>query len=401
MAHLRRHQLREPLSKYRRPQNPHTIQSHPSARALQATMNVAALEDDLKLLQIDVGAEQSSSPTSPLHNVSSDHFVHSCLEQSYPQLLKYQHYQEVDDLALDILNTDWSRGDYIRIAAGNLLAGAVLVDDTQALLINCIELYNRKPSIDPHHERFGSPFMVSSLPTLSHRYQKISVVNKVEDKSKKLIIGTLVFNVLITSSIRLDTKFPAEVGASTFNFAPSKRTQLFLSSRSIEAANRAIAEKQQTYGMHDFMSTLRQVRTRFTNPKTYTIARFSTEWTHFAGSMPYTVFTIGDKPNVDSTNSNILCARALSLVANAVKFHDGILYKSDFTNLMLGLKDSAGKTTLANLIQLFEKEDKMNIIGNSAVESLLMDMAQICTRELRVANDSVKQAIVEHMESLE
>lgn len=82
----------------------------------QATMNVVASEDDLKLMQLfnnekvtvkaELSVKNQSSPASPILNTLTNHFVHSCLQQNYPQLLKHQRYQEVDHLALDILNTD-------------------------------------------------------------------------------------------------------------------------------------------------------------------------------------------------------------------------------------------------------------------------------------------------------
>lgn len=289
----------------------------------------------------------------------------------------------------------------MRIAAGNLLAGAILVDKGQALLINCVELYNRKPSINPHHERFGSRFMVSSLPTLSHRYKRISVISKVEDQSKKLIIGTLlVFNALVTSSIILDINLPAEVGAFTFKFNPSNNTQLFLSTRSIESANKAIAHKAKVYALHDINCSLRQVRSRLTSPNTYTFARFHTEWTHYNDSMPYTIFTIADKPNADRNNSGIACARVLSTVANAMRFNEGNIDKTDIVDIMAGVKESAAKAAMTGLVNLFEDKNKMNIIGNQEVESLLMNLAEICIRELKVANKNIKTCITVHMNDL-
>jgi hypothetical protein len=102
------------------------------------------------------------------------------------------------------------------------------VEDGQALLINCVELYNRTSTIDPHHERFGARFMIGTTPSLKNLYK---------DNSKKLIIGTHVFNALITSSIRVDRTFDPELGPSTFLFTPSTETKVYISSLNIEQAN--------------------------------------------------------------------------------------------------------------------------------------------------------------------
>lgn len=69
--------------------------------------------------------------------------------------------------------------------------------------------------MDFHHERFGSEFMQSSMPNVNNRYKKVNIVNKYEEKSRKLIIGTLVFNALIILSLQLDITTEPEVGPST------------------------------------------------------------------------------------------------------------------------------------------------------------------------------------------
>jgi hypothetical protein len=58
-----------------------------------------------------------------------------------------------------------------------------------------------------------------------------------DDKSTKLIIGTCVFNVLVKSSVRVDTEYAnAELGPTTKKFNPSYKTKVFLSQKPIEAA---------------------------------------------------------------------------------------------------------------------------------------------------------------------
>ncbi|ORE08786.1 hypothetical protein BCV72DRAFT_322855, partial [Rhizopus microsporus var. microsporus] len=144
-------------------------------------------------------------------------------------------------------------------------------------LINYIELYNCKPSLNPHYERFGSRYMVGSCPSMNNKYNNVNTMSKVEDKSKKLLIGTLVFNGLVTSSIRLYQIHPTEVGTSTFLFSPTKETKVYVSSGSTEQVNRTISQKLEITNSHDLGSQLRQVRSRLTSPRTYVSSRFSSQ----------------------------------------------------------------------------------------------------------------------------
>ncbi|KAI9273365.1 hypothetical protein EDC94DRAFT_580329 [Helicostylum pulchrum] len=70
-----------------------------------------------------------------------------------------------------------------------LLSSAIFVEDRQILLVNCIELYYRKPSIDLHFEKFGATFNKSSIPALTSRYKKVNLIKRLEDKSEELTVG--------------------------------------------------------------------------------------------------------------------------------------------------------------------------------------------------------------------
>ncbi|KAI8081064.1 hypothetical protein BDF21DRAFT_339074, partial [Thamnidium elegans] len=130
--------------------------------------------------------------------------LHHCLSNSeYKSLLNYEDYQEITANTISVLNMDWKIDQYYRIVCGFLLSGTIFVEGREILLINCIELYNRKPSIDLHFEKFGATFNKSSVPTLNNRYKKVNVIKRSEDESEKLIIDTLVFNGPVTSSLRL------------------------------------------------------------------------------------------------------------------------------------------------------------------------------------------------------
>lgn len=100
-------------------------------------------------------------------------------------------------------------------ASGQLLAGVMLVDGRQTLLVNCIELCNRKPSIDAHYERFGAKFMNDSTPSFTNKYYGVKTVSKINDRSRKFTV----FNALVTPSLCLDKDNAApEVDASAYMY---------------------------------------------------------------------------------------------------------------------------------------------------------------------------------------
>lgn len=182
--------------------------------------------------------------------VGNGDYLFHCLSSnssSYKGVLEYGNYIEVDEQMLNILNTDWADHPYLRLACAQLLAGAIIVENRDILLINCVEVYNRKITLDRHYERFGgAKFEQSSLPLLKNKYEKINIVKLRDDNSTKLIIGTFVFNALVTSSLRLDKdNCEPEVGSSTYSFTPSYSTKVYISNRSVTAANRTINQRSQ------------------------------------------------------------------------------------------------------------------------------------------------------------
>lgn len=177
----------------------------------KATININTSSEDLATIssfsdahvQLDLQVGEKNLSTEYVSSIPAPtDYVHYCLQKVYPGLLKNQEYEEINSSALKMLNQDWKNKPYLRIACGQLSAGSVFVEGNEALLVNCIELHNRKPSVDPHYERFGSQYMVHSGPSLNNLYGNLNIISKVEDKSKKLEIGTLVFNILVTSSVR-------------------------------------------------------------------------------------------------------------------------------------------------------------------------------------------------------
>ncbi|KAI8988045.1 hypothetical protein BDF20DRAFT_804306, partial [Mycotypha africana] len=140
----------------------------------------------------------------------------------YRQILAFEEYRHITEEHLDLLNSHWRKRSYMFMITSQLLAGAILVDGSQALLLNGVKSYSRYPSIDAHFENVSSTQELS-IPQLSSQYSNKLKITKINmDNSEKLILGSKTMNILVISSIRIDdSKIAPEVGPSTFNFTPS------------------------------------------------------------------------------------------------------------------------------------------------------------------------------------
>lgn len=134
-----------------------------------------------------------------------------------------QSYQEIKEEMAGFLNEDWSLCPQMRYACSRLLVGSILLDTTsgRALLVNCVEIYGRRRTLDSHREnskvKMGMP-STSLLPPSNSRYPAVWPVSIRDTDGNKLIIGTKTFDVLVTSSLRLDCSMDPEIGPNTSNF---------------------------------------------------------------------------------------------------------------------------------------------------------------------------------------
>ncbi|KAI9494788.1 hypothetical protein BDB00DRAFT_871063 [Zychaea mexicana] len=113
-------------------------------------------------------------------------------------------HEELSDETCDILNQDWLQYPQLRYCTSQLLAGAIVVEEGVAIIIDTIEPYARDTLLDAHHERrlFGS---ASSFPS-------------------------------VPASLRLDS-ISVNLGPTTSHFAPSQNTRVSLDSHLLELAN--------------------------------------------------------------------------------------------------------------------------------------------------------------------
>ncbi|KAI7853567.1 hypothetical protein BDC45DRAFT_148601 [Circinella umbellata] len=75
-------------------------------------------------------------------------------------------HEEITKETVSLLNEDWLQYPQLHFCLSQLLAGAILIDGTSALVINSIEPYCRDVLLDAHHERrlFDSASSYSQTP---------------------------------------------------------------------------------------------------------------------------------------------------------------------------------------------------------------------------------------------
>ena len=154
------------------------------------------------------------------------------------------------------------------------------------------------------------------------------------DKSEKLTLGSKTMNLLVISSIRIDdSKLAPEVGPSTKNFTPSKDTRIFVSTSSIYLANKILKDPD-SLKLSDPLVHLRQLRSKFHQRSTYSLARCYSVFTQDITVQPYTIYTL-----VNSTSKNDTCSimgsGVMELVGNSFFEENGMLKKMKLNSYFL------------------------------------------------------------------
>ncbi|KAG0195624.1 hypothetical protein BGX28_000978, partial [Mortierella sp. GBA30] len=136
----------------------------------------------------------------------------------YASTLLSRTFVELDKAMCELLNDDWRLKPQLQYACAQMLAGAIMFNtkNGQAIIINTLEVYGRKQSIDAHCETFsvrkGVAIKSSLPPNTDFRYDGVWPLTMPGSDGDQLVLGTQSFNALVTSSLRLDSNIPASVG---------------------------------------------------------------------------------------------------------------------------------------------------------------------------------------------
>ncbi|KAF9922698.1 hypothetical protein BGZ65_009399, partial [Modicella reniformis] len=198
----------------------------------------------------------------------------------------------------------------------------------QAIVINTVEVYGRLKTLDAHREqsvvRKGIPVASSLPPPFRTPYKNVWPLTIHSQEGDRLVIGTLSFNALVTSSLRLDTKMDASVGEHTLPFllsdpAHSLRTRIFLDYDSVETGLRLAASPDATcVSNSDKVCQLRQTKTKFHDLSTYYLCRASSQFAQGHVYQPCTLYTLSSSDLIQSgaglAASNIFRTIALNVL---------------------------------------------------------------------------------------
>ncbi|ORE00795.1 hypothetical protein BCV72DRAFT_325043 [Rhizopus microsporus var. microsporus] len=313
---------------------------------------------------------------------------------------------------IEILNQDWEIKPRQRFIVARVLIGSVIIDteNHHGLLILALEVYGRDPNIDSHAEQrssTGSTRQSTSVPSLGHNDFEICTMHQTEGKniSMKLILGTHPFNALVTASARIDNLVDQpECGPNTVNFVVPPHShlkyKLYLDSQSW-SDSLTLGEKTNLDSIytHSRLMKLRQLKTRFHEIDTYSSKRS----TLFHGYLqqPMTVFTYGK--GTTSINSGALSSRLLATLATSV-VRDGEsarLAKNSVEKLLPEFtKETKAKLVFLRILQLFDDNDNISIIGNRDLNSLAEELATLLAPYISTTNKkSVIPSIADHLKS--
>jgi hypothetical protein len=85
----------------------------------------------------------------------------------------------------DLLDEDWMLYPQLRYVTAMLFSGAIMMEDTSAILVNCVDPYGGTKATESHYERQLSGYL-SLYPEQKGKYGWIVVRSLVDDGGQKL-----------------------------------------------------------------------------------------------------------------------------------------------------------------------------------------------------------------------
>ncbi|KAL9556749.1 hypothetical protein MBANPS3_001730 [Mucor bainieri] len=148
----------------------------------------------------------------------------------HDQLRKYKYkYVELNEQMCAQLNVGWILNQNLPFYTLQLFSGSILlnIQSNQSIMINSLEVYGRTNSVDAHSESFqpvkSQAVATSVLPQGSH-YPGLFPITLSTADGQKLIMGTHISDLLVTSLTRLDIQSSTSVKAICRHFALPERS---------------------------------------------------------------------------------------------------------------------------------------------------------------------------------
>ncbi|KAL0143437.1 hypothetical protein V8B55DRAFT_1043754 [Mucor lusitanicus] len=205
-------------------------------------------------------------------------------------------------------------------------------------------------------------------------------------------------NVLITSSIRLESNQPVVVGASSSNgFLPSRSTRIFIDKCKLQQIE--TMTKKQLVGVgssqqhllypFDEHAQLRQLRSKFDRLSTYLCYRFSCKFTNDIRTRPITIWTIADRSRNQDRDSSVVAASKLFKHIATQVWENGAEASLDL-NTIASLKSQSKQGGNVERIfgcieDLYEDDSSaITIIGNKELNGSLKNLASLLSSEISI-----------------
>ncbi|KAI9303561.1 hypothetical protein BJ944DRAFT_289301 [Cunninghamella echinulata] len=344
------------------------------------------------------------SPTIPEH-------LESLLAISpYSKLLRQQHYMEISQEICELLNYDWTFYPQMMYACAQMLAGAILwnCNNGEAVIINNVEIYGRRKTVDDHREPFGikkqdSTADTSLPPPFKTKYSNVWPVTLDIREGKKLMIGTETFNALITSSMRLDKRLKPSIGAITMNFTllqkkDSESCSVYLDKESVEKAM-MLAKNEQAISISktNILYQLRQLNTKFDMPSTFYLCRASGPITKSHIYQPYSLFTLADFDRGRTPATTIFSLIATSIIKHGAEANLPIQFVKKCNSQCKGKILSI----FQEILDLYGSSTQITILGNNELNGKLETLAGLLPSYIATANKSVENEITKLFDLLD
>ncbi|ORX56379.1 hypothetical protein DM01DRAFT_1303887 [Hesseltinella vesiculosa] len=283
---------------------------------------------------------------------------------------------QITRLQVDYLNLGWLGQLHLWYMCSQLLAGAVLVEGSTAIMVLTLESYSRDSVLDVQCVNgWLDNFTLPEIPG-PHGLIKVCLLDAPD--GRKLCIGTRASIFLVTGSIRLDTG-SVNLGLSTHHFAPTRNTQIFLDRDSVARAQEILKEPSTTKCQAlPSLYQLRHVVDRFDDLSTYTLCRASAPLATPLNNQPWSIWTLSDTDafaTQDQRCSHLfheIAFRVFESGSSAVLTLDSV--KVILTTLERG---SEMQRILHDITALFSDSDSIPIIGNTMLNSYLAELASL------------------------
>ncbi|KAF9997555.1 hypothetical protein BGZ65_006870 [Modicella reniformis] len=275
-------------------------------------------------------------------------------------------------------------------------------------MINEVEVYGRERTEDCHREHSG---LIKGMPrgssmprtTGEDLYKDVRPVTMpAEMNSKRLVIGTLTCDILVTGCVGFGNGSPpVPAGGTTvvieINDNDSSKWRIFLDNERADQAMK-IAKKPVDKVTRDMsIWQLRQVRSKFHMLDTYDFCRFSGPLTARSLLRPCTIFTVANFGNING--ARYAAAEMLNKIGKAVirQGKEATVAREDVRRWLEECNLSGEWVAPFQMIlSLFKKKDSIRIIGNADLNGQLEVIAELLSSKINDAN----KVIVAEIEKL-